>query len=62
MILFWNGAVSPLICRCGWHVFFESTKQFWLNLQDAYDLSEVKNEQAQGLKTIEPLATSAAQD
>lgn len=39
--------------------FFGNTDQFWLNLQDAYDLSRIKRERANELKRIEPLSVSA---
>lgn len=39
--------------------FFGNTEQFWLNLQDAYDLSRIKRECANELKRIEPLSVSA---
>jgi addiction module HigA family antidote len=35
--------------------FFGTTEQFWLNLQDAYDVSRVKAERANELELIEPL-------
>ena len=38
--------------------FFGNTEQFWLNLQDAYDLSRIKHERADELKRIEPLSIS----
>jgi antitoxin HigA-1 len=38
--------------------FFGNTEQFWLNLQDAYDLSRIKSERADDLRRIEPLSTS----
>lgn len=38
--------------------FFGNTEHFWLNLQDAYDLSRVKRERADELKRIEPLSIS----
>jgi antitoxin HigA-1 len=40
--------------------FFRTTEQFWLNLQDAYDVSRVKTERADELELIEPLKFSAA--
>ena len=40
--------------------FFGTTEQFWLNLQDAYDVSRVKAERADELELIEPLKFSAA--
>ncbi len=40
--------------------FFGTTEQFWLNLQDAYDIARVKAELAQELKQIEPLNTTEA--
>jgi addiction module HigA family antidote len=40
--------------------FFGTTEQFWLNLQDAYDVSRVKTERADELELIEPLKFSAA--
>jgi addiction module HigA family antidote len=39
--------------------FFGTTEQFWLNLQDAYDIGRVKAELAHELKQIEPLNTEA---
>jgi addiction module HigA family antidote len=39
--------------------FFGTTEQFWLNLQDAYDIGRVKAELAQELKQIEPLNATA---
>jgi addiction module HigA family antidote len=35
--------------------FFGTTEQFWLNLQDAYDVGRVKAELARELEQIEPL-------
>jgi addiction module HigA family antidote len=35
--------------------FFGTTEQFWLNLQDAYEVSRVKAERANELELIEPL-------
>jgi plasmid maintenance system antidote protein VapI len=35
--------------------FFGTSEQFWLNLQDAWDLSRVKSGLASELKRIEPL-------
>ena len=35
--------------------FFGTTEQFWLNLQDAYEVSRVKAERAKELELIEPL-------
>jgi addiction module HigA family antidote len=40
--------------------FFGTTEQFWLNLQDAYEVSRVKVERAAELERIEPLKASAA--
>ena len=38
--------------------FFGTTEQFWLNLQDAYEVSRVKAERATELERIEPLKTA----
>ncbi len=38
--------------------FFGTTEQFWLNLQDAYEVSRVKTERAAELERIEPLKTA----
>ncbi|HLB89040.1 MAG TPA: HigA family addiction module antitoxin [Terriglobales bacterium] len=38
--------------------FFGTTEQFWLNLQDAYEVSRVKAERAAELERIEPLKTA----
>ena len=40
--------------------FFKTTEQFWLNLQDAYEVSRVKAERADELDRIEPLKTARA--
>ncbi|HEV2729046.1 MAG TPA: HigA family addiction module antitoxin [Terriglobales bacterium] len=40
--------------------FFKTTEMFWLNLQDAYDISRVKAECSAELERIEPLGGSAA--
>ena len=40
--------------------FFGTTEQFWLNLQDSYEISKIKAERAQELARIEPLKTSEA--
>ncbi|MGA8490557.1 MAG: HigA family addiction module antitoxin [Terriglobales bacterium] len=39
--------------------FFGTTEQFWLNLQDAYDLGRVRVELARELEQIEPLNAEA---
>jgi addiction module HigA family antidote len=35
--------------------FFRTTEQFWLNLQNAYEVSRVKAERSAELERIEPL-------
>ena len=40
--------------------FFGTTEQFWLNLQDAYEVSRVKAERANELELIEPLKFAVA--
>ena len=40
--------------------FFGTTEQFWLNLQDAYDIGRVKAELARELEQIEPLKAAEA--
>jgi addiction module HigA family antidote len=40
--------------------FFGTTEQFWLNLQDAYDITRVKAQLARELEQIEPLHTAEA--
>ena len=35
--------------------FFRTSEQFWLNLQDAYEVSRVKSERAAELERIEPI-------
>jgi len=39
--------------------FFRTTEQFWLNLQDAYDVSRAKERLADTLKEIKPKAHHA---
>src|SRR5580658_7315005 len=40
--------------------FFGTTEQFWLNLQDAYDIGRAKAELADELNQIEPLKAAQA--
>ena len=40
--------------------FFGTTEQFWLNLQDAYEVSRVKAERAAEIELIEPRAAAAS--
>ena len=40
--------------------FFQTTEQFWLNLQGAYEISRVKSERGEELESIQPLRTVAA--
>ena len=39
---------------------FRTTEQFWLNLQDAYEVSRVKAERGKELERIEPLSLAAS--
>jgi antitoxin HigA-1 len=40
--------------------FFKTTEMFWLNLQDAYDISRAKAKHGGELERIEPLRVSQA--
>jgi addiction module HigA family antidote len=40
--------------------FFKTTEQFWLNLQNAYEVSRFKAERSAELDQIEPLKTAGA--
>jgi antitoxin HigA-1 len=40
--------------------FFGTTEQFWLNLQNAYEVNQVRSERAQELKRIKPLPAREA--
>jgi addiction module HigA family antidote len=40
--------------------FFNTSEQFWMNLQDAYDIQRTKHELAPKLRQIKPLAASAS--
>ncbi|MGA7360825.1 MAG: HigA family addiction module antitoxin [Candidatus Sulfotelmatobacter sp.] len=40
--------------------YFGTSEQFWLNLQDAFAIHEVKQKHSKELKAIKPLAMSAA--
>jgi addiction module HigA family antidote len=40
--------------------FFGTTEQFWLNLQDAYDIGRVRAELAHELEQIEALTAAEA--
>ena len=42
--------------------FFGTTDQFWLNLQAAYEISRVKEEQATEIAMIKPRAAAASGD
>ena len=57
-IAFFNPQVSDTAIRLA--RFFGTTEQFWLNLQDSYEISKIKAERAQELARIEPLKTSEA--
>jgi addiction module HigA family antidote len=39
---------------------FRTTEHFWLNLQDAYEISRVKAERTKELEKIEPLRLGVA--
>jgi len=41
--------------------FFRTTEQFWLNLQDAYEVSRAKERLADTLKEIKPKAVPRAE-
>jgi antitoxin HigA-1 len=41
--------------------FFGTTEHFWLNLQGAYEISRVMEEQAAEIEQIEPRAAQASQ-
>ena len=38
--------------------FFGNSEQFWLNLQNAYEIGKIKNENAKQLELIEPLVST----
>jgi antitoxin HigA-1 len=40
--------------------YFGTSEQFWLNLQDAFAIHEVRRKYSKELKAIQPLAVSAA--
>jgi plasmid maintenance system antidote protein VapI len=40
--------------------YFGTSEQFWLNLQDAFAVHQVKEKYAKELKAIKPLAAVAA--
>ena len=40
--------------------FFGTTEQFWLNLQGAYEISRVMEEQAEEIEQIEPRAAQVS--
>ena len=40
--------------------YFGTSEQFWLNLQDAFAVHQVKQKYAQELKAIKPLAAASA--
>jgi antitoxin HigA-1 len=39
--------------------YFGNSEQFWLNLQDAYSVHQVKKTRARELRAIKPFATAA---
>lgn len=41
--------------------YFGTSEQFWLNLQDAFAVHQVKKKYSKELRAIKPLATAAAQ-
>jgi addiction module HigA family antidote len=40
--------------------YFGNSRQFWLNLQDAFPVHQVRRKYSKGLKAIKPLARAAA--
>jgi plasmid maintenance system antidote protein VapI len=40
--------------------YFGTSEQFWLNLQDAFAVHQVKEKYAKELKAIKPLAAASA--
>jgi plasmid maintenance system antidote protein VapI len=40
--------------------YFGTSEQFWLNLQDAFAVYQVRRKYSKELKAIRPLATAAA--
>jgi addiction module HigA family antidote len=40
--------------------YFGTTEQFWLNLQDAFAVHQVRRKYSRELKAIKPIATAAA--
>ena len=42
--------------------FFGTTEQFWLNMQDAYDISRAKSERGKEHERIQPLKSIGARD
>lgn len=42
-------------------LFFGTTEQFWLNLQDAYEISRVKAERSSKFARIKPLKAAVAE-
>jgi antitoxin HigA-1 len=40
--------------------YFGTSEQFWLNLQDAFAVHQVKEKLGKELKAIRPLATAAS--
>lgn len=40
--------------------FFDTTEQFWLNLQASYDVRKAKSRLGKKLKTVKPYAKAAA--
>jgi len=45
---------------CSARQVFRTSEQFWLNLQDAFAVHQVKEKYAKELKAIKPLAAVAA--
>lgn len=41
--------------------YFGTSEQFWLNLQDAFAVHQVKKKYSKELRAIKPLATAASQ-
>jgi len=39
---------------------FRTTEQFWLNLQDSYEVARIKTEKSEELEEIEPLSNAAS--
>jgi plasmid maintenance system antidote protein VapI len=47
-----EGAPSRVIRPCGWHIFFGTSAEFWLNLQSLYELRLAQKKAGKSIRAL----------